>query len=97
MSTYIILIRYTQKGIETIRDSPKRLEAVKKAFRDAGAEVKSFHLVLGQYDAVIVAEAPDEQTLAKLVLRIGAQGNIRTETLPAFKEEEYREITAAAG
>jgi uncharacterized protein with GYD domain len=44
-----------------------------------------------------VAEAPDEQTLAKLVLRIGAQGNIRTETLPAFREEEYREIIAAAG
>jgi uncharacterized protein with GYD domain len=97
MPTYITLIRYTQQGVEKIKDSPKRLEAVRKAFRDAGAEMKSFYLVLGRYDAVAIAEAPDDETLAKLILRIGAQGNTRTETLRASGEEEYRRIVAAGG
>jgi uncharacterized protein with GYD domain len=59
-----------------------------------GAEVKEFYLVMGQYDMVVVAEAPDRETVAKLALAIGAGGAIRTETLPAFTEDEYRQVVA---
>jgi GYD domain-containing protein len=48
----------------------------------------------GQYDAVAIAELPDDTALAKLALGLGAQGNIRTETLRAFTESEYRRIVA---
>ena len=95
MATYIILTNYTQKGIENIKDSPARLDAAKKAFKAMGAELKQWYLVMGQYDAVVVAEGPDDETVAKLALAIGSLGNVRTETLRAFTEDEYRKIIAA--
>jgi uncharacterized protein with GYD domain len=94
MATYISLIRFTSKGIEDIKDSPGRLEAAKKGYLAMGGELKQFYLTLGQYDAVVIGEAPDEQTAAKLALTIGSVGAIRTETLRAFTEEEYRHIIA---
>ena len=60
MPTYISLIRFTQKGVETIREGPKRLDVAKQAFRDAGAELKAFYLVTGQYDAVAISEVPND-------------------------------------
>ena len=50
---------------------------------------------MGQYDAVVVTEGPDDETAAKLLLTIGTQGNIRTETFRAFTEDEYRKVIAA--
>jgi uncharacterized protein with GYD domain len=95
MPTYVMLFRFTSKGIEKVKKSPARVEAVKKSFKAAGAEVKQFYLVMGRYDTVIVAEAPDDETIAKLTLSLGSQGNVRTETLRAFTEAEYRKIVAA--
>jgi len=95
MPTYIMLSHYTQKGIENIKQSPARLEATKKAFKDMGAELKQFYLVAGQYDIVTVTEAPDAETIAKCALELASKGNVTTETLRAFTEEEYRKIIAA--
>ncbi len=95
MPTYISLLRYTQQGVQNIKESPARLDAAKKAFQAMGAELKQWYLVMGQYDAVVVSEGPDDETAAKLALAIGAQGNIRTETLRAFTEEEYRKLIAS--
>jgi len=95
MATYIILIRYTQQGVQNIKDSPARLDAAKKAFQAMGAELKQWFLVMGQYDAVAVSEAPNDETAARLALAVGALGNVRTETLRAFTEDEYRKIIAA--
>jgi len=95
MATYITLLRFTQRGIESIKESPARLDAAKRAFQAMGAELKEFYLVMGQYDAVVIAEAPDAETATKLALAIGSAGAIRTETLRAFPEDEYRKIIAA--
>lgn len=59
-----------------------------------GAELKSFYLVLGQYHAIVVSEAPNVETVAKLALATGSLGAIRTETMRAFTEEEYRKVIA---
>ena len=95
MATYILLANYTQKGIENIKESPARLDAAKQAFQAMGAELKEFYLTMGRYDMVVVAEAPDDETAAKLALAIGSAGAIRTETLRAFTEDEYRKIISA--
>jgi len=95
MPTYISLLRFTQQGIEKIKESPARLDAAKKAFKSLGAELKEFYLVTGAYDIVIISEAPNDGVMAKLALSIGAQGSVRTETLRAFKEDEYRKIISA--
>ena len=97
MPTYISLLRFTQKGIENIREGPKRLDVARQAFRDAGAELKAFYLVTGQYDAVAISEAPNDETVAELSLKTAAMGNVRTETLRAFTEDEYRRISSSIG
>ncbi|GAH58941.1 unnamed protein product [marine sediment metagenome] len=94
MATYIILLRFTQQGIKNIKESPDRVDAAKQTFRAMGAEVKEFYSVMGKYDTVLVVEAPDDETIAKLTLAIGSLGNVRTETLRAFTEDEYRKIIA---
>ncbi len=94
MPTYITLLRYTPKGIENIRESPKRLDAAKQAFRLLGAEIKAFYLVTGQYDAVVISEAPDEETLVQAAVATASIGNVRTESFRAFTEDEYRKIIA---
>jgi len=95
MPTYVVLGHYTQQGVGNIKEGPARLDAAKQAFRAAGGELKQWYLVLGQYDFVVIAEGPDDETAAKLALAIGSQGNVRTETLRAFTEEEFRKIVAA--
>jgi uncharacterized protein with GYD domain len=95
MATFITLLSWTQKGIENVRDSPNRLESAKKVFRELGGEIKSFHLVMGRCDAVIVSEAPSADVVAKALLSICSKGNAQTETLQAFPEDEFRKIISA--
>jgi uncharacterized protein with GYD domain len=92
MPTYITLLRFTEQGIKNIKESPARLDAARDLFKTFGAELKSFYLVNGRYDAVCIAEASDEAALAKVVLSLGSKGNVRTETFRAFNEDEYRKI-----
>jgi len=94
MPTYVSLIRYTQKGVENMKESPARLDAAKELFKQMGGELKSYYLAMGRYDAVVISEGPDDETATKLALTIGSAGAIRTETFRVFTEEEYRKIIA---
>ncbi len=95
MGTYISLINYTKDGIAAVKDSPKRLSVVKRLAKNMGGKVKHFYLTIGDYDLVVVYEMPDQTTVAKFLLTVGSTGAIRTKTLTAFPEAEYREIIAA--
>lgn len=92
MPTYVSLLRYTHQGIASVKESPKRVDAFKDALKKAGGELKAFYLTMGQYDIVAAYELPDDETAAKVALTIGSLGNIRTETLRAFREDEFRKI-----
>ena len=95
MPTYISLISYTQKGIENVKESPDRLEKAKAAVKAVGAEFKAFYLTMGRYDMVAIIEAPNDEVYAATMLAVGAGGAIRSETLKAFDEEDYRKIIAS--
>ncbi len=95
MARYLLLSRFTEQGIHTIKDGAARLDAAKQTFQGLGAEIKDFYLTLGEYDAALVIEAPDDETVAKASLAIGSLGNVRIETLRAFTEEEYRQIVGS--
>ncbi len=95
MSTYIVLINFTDQGIRNVKDSPNRLEAARGAIAGLGGEMTSFYLTMGAYDLVAVVEFPNDEAAAKFALAVGSQGNIRTTTLRAFDEAQYREIIAA--
>jgi uncharacterized protein with GYD domain len=94
MATYISLVNFTQQGIEKVKESPTRLDAVKKVYEAAGGKLLQFFLVMGRYDVMVIGEAPDDKTAAKIALTIGSKGSVRTETFRAFTEDEYRKIVA---
>ncbi|HZV50592.1 MAG TPA: GYD domain-containing protein [Candidatus Dormibacteraeota bacterium] len=95
MAAYVTLIRYTQTGIQNIKESPSRLERARRIANSMGATIKDVYLTMGRYDMVALVEAPDDATVAKALLAIGSAGAITTETLRAFPESEYREIVTA--
>jgi uncharacterized protein with GYD domain len=78
-----------------VKESPARLDAFKQLVKSVGGEVKAVYMVTGQYDILTVIEAPSDDVVAKVALATGSKGGIRTETLRAFTEDEYRKIIAA--
>lgn len=92
MPHFVTLVRYTQQGISKIKESPARLDAAKKGAEKVGGKIHGWYLTMGQYDAVLISEFPNDETAAKFMLSVGAMGNISTETLKAFNDAEYRSI-----
>lgn len=92
MSTYIVLGNFTEKGISNIKESPGRVKQLKDILQAEGAKLVSYHMVMGRYDIVCVVEAPNPETMAKISLLIGKRGNLRTETLAAFSENQHADI-----
>ena len=97
MATYISLSSFTDQGIKTIKDSPKRAEAVKAAAKKYGCEMTQLYWTLGQYDLVAIVEASDDISATAFALAVGAQGNVRSQTLRAFSGKEIGEIVGKLG
>ncbi len=97
MPAYLILANWTDQGARQVRDSPKRLDAAKKALIEMGGEFKSVYMTLGDYDLVVTYEAPDDAVAARFSLLLGQLGSVRTRTLKAFPEAAYREIVNSLG
>ena len=70
MATFITLANYTAQGIANIKDSPGRLDAAREQLAPLGIEIKDTYLTMGEYDLVIVVEAPDNVTAAKKLLNL---------------------------
>jgi len=62
----------------------------------AGVTVKEIYWTIGSHDAVIVMEAPDDESAAAVMLRLGSFGNVRTQTLRAFTSSEMKQIISKA-
>jgi uncharacterized protein with GYD domain len=92
MPTYISLVNLTDQGIKEVKNAPERLQAFDAAAQEAGATLLGFYLVMGQYDYIIVTEAPDDQTAARLILSTIAQGSVRTQTMRAFPRTEFEQM-----
>jgi|SRR6516165_1889613 uncharacterized protein with GYD domain len=92
MPHFLTLIRYTQQGIAKVKESPARLDAAKKVAEKLGGKIHAWYLTMGQYDAVIISEFPNDEANARFCLSVGVLGNVTTETLRAFTEGEYRKI-----
>ncbi len=92
MSIYIMLMNYTEQGIGNIKGSPKRADAARFLAKSCGAELKDLYLTMGEYDLIGIVEAEKDDAVAKFALALGSIGNVRTTTLKAFTEPEYRNI-----
>ena len=94
MPTYVVLAKWTDQGIRAVKESPRRLDATRKSIEAAGGKLLGFYLTMGRYDEVLIVEGPSDEVTATLALSAGSEGNVRTETLRAFPEAEYRNIIA---
>jgi len=92
MANYVILATFTDQGVRTAKESPKRAEAFRQMAKTFGVTVKEIFWTQGRYDIVAVTEAPDEIAATALNLSLSALGNIRTESLRAFSAQEMTKI-----
>ncbi len=92
MPNYITLTHFTEQGVKNIRESPTRAAAFKTAAKKLGVTVKNIFWTLGDYDTVIIYEAPDDETAAAAMLSLASRGFIRPKTLRAFAASEMEAI-----
>ncbi len=92
MSIYITLIHLTDQGIRTIKDDPDRVRAAAQLAQSEGIRIISEWWTMGPYDAVMITEAPDDETMNRFLLGAGRQGNIRTTTMRGFTQAEISKI-----
>ncbi len=94
MTTFISFVNWTDQGIKNVKEAPNRLEAARAALKGVGGEIKDVYITNGRYDIVVIADAPDGDAMATFALAIGAQGNVRTETVRGFTEGEFQKIVS---
>lgn len=88
MPTYVVLASLTDQGARTMDDLRLRLENARATFGTLGADLKQIYFAMGVYDYVIIAEAPDDETMTRVSLAVGSQGNVRTNSFRVFTEPE---------
>lgn len=89
MAYYVILSKLTDEGRKTIKEKPGRIFEVNKELESMGVKVKEQYAVLGPYDFVNIVEAPDNETVMKMSVELGARGSVELLTLPAIVAEEF--------
>ena len=97
MPKYVSLINWTDQGVKNYKDTVDRYEAAQKAANAAGARFIDAYWTVGNYDLVLIIEAPDDETATAALLTTAAAGNVRTTTLHAFDANEMRAIIAKTG
>jgi uncharacterized protein with GYD domain len=95
METYVILGKYTEKGATNIKEGPARIQAARKAVEAAGGKWLGWYLTMGQYDFIVIAEAPSATAVATVLLASGTLGNFSSQTLRAFTENEFKGMVAS--
>ena len=89
MSTYILLTTLTAQGVQTLRSNPDRLREVNRDVEELGAKVLHQWATLGPFDFVNVVEAPDDTTIARVSVALGARGSAKLQTLAALEIEDF--------
>ncbi|MBW8057578.1 MAG: GYD domain-containing protein [candidate division NC10 bacterium] len=92
MPTYVILGKYTLQGIRKIKGTTKRADAFRNLAKKMGVRVKEIYWTMGQYDVVTIIDAPDDATATRVLLAAGSMGNVQTETLRAYTQNEVARI-----
>jgi|SRR6266542_1502917 len=88
MSHYILLVKWTEQGLSKIKESPERYTSFKESVVKAGGKLVGAYYTFGKYDVVIIIEAPSDEVVMSLMLKVGSYGNVKSETLKAFTAEE---------
>jgi uncharacterized protein with GYD domain len=94
MATYISLIQFTDQGIRNVKDTVKRGEAAIAEAEKMGMKITEEFWTMGAYDVVVLFDAPDDATMSAFALKVGSMGNVKSQTLRAFRKQEMEGILA---
>ena len=89
MPTYILLTTLTAQGVQTLKANPERLREVNRDVEELGARVVHQWATLGPFDFLNVVEAPDEGTIAKVSVALGARGSAKLQTVTAIAIDDF--------
>ena len=89
MGVYVILSRLTDEGRKTLKSKPDRLKEVNDEIEKMGAKVVKQYALLGEYDFLNILEAPDEYTVSKVMVELGARGTLETTTFTAMPIDDF--------
>jgi uncharacterized protein with GYD domain len=88
MATFVVLAKWTEKTFAALKDAPTATGEMKKFVSDMGGQIKGWYLLMGQYDEMCILEAPNAETVAKIIISLSAKYGAKTETLQAFSEAQ---------
>ena len=92
MAHYVVLANFTDQGIRGIKDTTKRAKGFRDMASQMGAKIGTIYWTLGNYDVVLTLEAPNDETAAAVLSKAGSLGNLKSQTLRAFTEQEMDSI-----
>ncbi|MGZ4208153.1 MAG: GYD domain-containing protein [Actinomycetota bacterium] len=92
MGVYVQLLKWTDQGRKNVGSLPDRVDAVQKQTAEMGVKIIGHYVTMGRYDQVIVCEAPDDETVAKVSVMVAGRGNVSSETMRAFTMDEVRKL-----
>jgi len=91
MATYVMLTTLTDEGRKTVKEKPERIKEVNKEVEAMGVKIIAQYAMMGQFDFVNILEAPDNETIVKVAIELGARGTLQTTTLPALSLDKFVE------
>lgn len=91
MHTYVVLYRFTEQGAKNVKSTVARVREAQGESEKRGFKIHGVYWTLGQYDMVVVIEAPDEQAMLAGLLNITGAGNMHSETMRAFTVTEIEQ------
>ena len=94
MASYVCLIQFSDQGIRNIQDTVKRGDAAIAEAKKLGMKIVEEYWTMGAYDGVVIFEAPDDETMSAFILKVGSLGNVKAQTLRAFRRNEMEGILA---
>jgi len=92
MANYVSLLQFTDQGIRSVKDTLKRAAAATAEAEKMGAKITQAFWTMGAYDLVLLVDAPDEETVSALSLKLGSLGNVKSQTMRAFERAEMERI-----
>jgi uncharacterized protein with GYD domain len=94
MPTFILAMNWTEQGIRTVKDWPKRSSAARELAKKLGVDIKQVFLTSGESDLLAIVETPNGDNVAKFCMAIGGHGNVRTRTMRAWPEAEFVKLVS---
>ena len=83
MATYITLVKLTEQGTKNVKQWGERIQEAVQIGANLGVRFQTY-MTMGPYDFIGIAEAPDDETIAKVNLSIASRGDVQTMTMRAF-------------